>query len=177
MAKRIIQPYEAGIVRLRLLAETDLPMTLQWRNQDHIRRWFFYSDLITPEQHSKWFEQYIERDDDFVFIIEDVENQYMPVGQVAIYHVDWENRKAEFGRLMIGATQATGKGLASAATRAALQLAFDLMRLKGIFLEVYAENAKAIRIYTNLGFQQSKSLGPIITMSLTPDSFLPVKSA
>ena len=48
-------------------------MTLAWRNQDHIRRWFLTSDLISPEQHRAWFEQYQDRDDDFVFVIEETE--------------------------------------------------------------------------------------------------------
>ena len=54
MPKRIIAPLVNGRVRLRLLEEADLPMTLAWRNQDHIRKWFFHSDVITPEQHRRW---------------------------------------------------------------------------------------------------------------------------
>jgi hypothetical protein len=41
-----------------LLRSDDLPLTLRWRNQDQIRRWFFFSDLIAPEEHANWFEQY-----------------------------------------------------------------------------------------------------------------------
>ena len=62
---------KAGRIRLRLLEEQDLPQTLAWRNQDHIRRWFFSSERLTPEQHAGWFARYRQRDDDFVFIIEE----------------------------------------------------------------------------------------------------------
>src|SRR5262245_34000210 len=70
MAKRWIAPLARGRIRLRLLDERDLPMTLLWRNQDHIRRWLFDSRVISPEEHRAWFDQYRERDDDFVFVIE-----------------------------------------------------------------------------------------------------------
>jgi hypothetical protein len=61
MSKRDLQPIDGDRVRLRLLTERDLPLTLAWRNQDHIRRWFFSSDLITPEQHQSWYWRYLER--------------------------------------------------------------------------------------------------------------------
>jgi len=48
-------------------------MTRAWRNQDHIRKWFFHSDPITTEQHLAWWQRYQDRDDDFVFIIEETE--------------------------------------------------------------------------------------------------------
>ena len=73
MQKRHIPPLQAGRVRLRLLEEQDLPRTLAWRNQDHIRRWFFSSERLTPEQHAAWFARYRQRDDDFVFIIEEAQ--------------------------------------------------------------------------------------------------------
>ena len=53
LSKPHVEPISGEKVRLRLLAEADLPLTLGWRNQAQIRRWFFYSELITPAQHEK----------------------------------------------------------------------------------------------------------------------------
>ena len=167
MPKRAIPSIENDLVRLRLLQENDLPMTLRWRNQDHIRRWFFCSDVITPEQHTKWFLQHITRDDDFVFIIEQIHRNYRPVGQVALYNIDWTAFQAEFGRLMIGEPDASSKGLARAATRAALRIAFDHMELNKVLLEVYAENRKAIAIYEEIGFKTDGTLDNIRKMSIS----------
>jgi len=152
MSKRIIPPIEHTSVRLRLLEEADLPLTLRWRNQDHIRRWFFFSDVISPEQHAAWFAKYAGRDDDYVFVIEEIAAQYRPVGQVSIYHIDWAAGAAEFGRLMIGEAAAAGKGLARAATEAALLVAFDVLELQSVYLEVVPDNHRAISIYQTAGF-------------------------
>ena len=165
MPKRELPPFEYGRVRLRLLREGDLPLTRGWRNQDHIRRWFFSSDVLSSEQHQNWFDQYRERDDDFTFIIEEVQTAYRPVGQVALYHVDWPARRAEFGRLMIGEADAAGKGLAFSAAQAALQIAFDSLALEEVYLEVYASNQRAIKIYEAVGFKTTATSPESITMS------------
>ena len=171
MPKRFVPVRENEQVRLRLLRSSDLQLTLHWRNQDHIRRWFFHSDLITPEQHTRWFEQYAERDDDFVFVIEDVQNGGQPVGQVALYHVDWQQSRAEFGRLMIGEDSAAGKGLAFTATQLTLQIAFQSLGLREVYLEVYADNSRAIAIYTRAGFQVREHQDQVIVMFITAGAF------
>jgi len=150
--KRQLPPTQNETVRLRLLTEADLPLTLAWRNRPEIRRWFFDSAELTWEQHRSWFEKYAVRDDDFVFIIEDVQTD-QPVGQVALYHIDWEARRCEYGRLMVGEGAARGKGYAKTATRLVCLLGFETLRMDGIYLEVFEHNSAARAVYTACGFQ------------------------
>ena len=151
MAKRWIPPLVGERVRLRLLAEADLPMTLAWRNQDHIRKWFLNSNRIVPEEHREWFAQHAERDDDFVFIIEEHHRLHKPVGQTSLYRIDWKQKRAEYGRLLIGEPEATGQGLAREATEVLLRYAAEL-GLRDIELEVLAHNDVAIALYRACGF-------------------------
>lgn len=153
MPKRSIAPLVNGRVRLRLLAEDDLPSTLAWRNQDHIRKWFFNSDVITPEQHRAWWERYRDRDDDFVFVIEETETLQQPVGQVALYNIDWAAGTAEFGRLMIGPAEARGLGLAQLATARLVDEALGPWRLRDVHLEVAPTNDAALAVYRACGFK------------------------
>lgn len=170
MAKRHIAPIVAGRVRLRLLEEADLPMTMTWRNQDGIRQWFFASDRITPEQHHRWFEQYLQRDDDFVFVIEETETFCQPVGQVALYHVDWAGGRAEFGRLMIGEAAARRRGLGLLATEALTSLALQTWRLREVYLEVLATNIAAVALYQRCGFLTSHQQGDVVHMRRTAEA-------
>jgi RimJ/RimL family protein N-acetyltransferase len=155
MPKRFIAPLVNGRVRLRLLEASDLAMTLAWRNQDHIRRWFLTSDRITLEQHRAWFERYKDRDDDFLFIIEETETLRRAVGQVSLYHVDWAARRAEFGRLMIGDAEARGLGLARLATARLVEEALAVWGLSEVYLECFEANRSALHIYQACGFEQS----------------------
>jgi diamine N-acetyltransferase len=167
MPKRQIEPIAGGRVRLRLLAEGDLAMTLAWRNQDHIRRWFLSSAVISPEQHAAWFATYRERDDDFMFVIEETEALRRPVGQVSLYHVDRVAGRAEYGRLLIGDAVATGQGLAREAT--ALLVAEGLSRwgLREIYLNVKTDNAAAIAIYDKCGFRAVASEAGVLRMAVS----------
>lgn len=168
MPKRHIAPLVSGSVRLRLLEEADLPMTRAWRNQDHIRKWFFHSDPITPEQHQAWWRRYQDRDDDFVFIIEETATLKRPVGQVAIYNVDWEARRAEFGRLMIGDADAQGRGLARIATGRVVDEALTAWGIKEVYLEVLPANVPALAIYSDCGFREVGREDGVVRMEKRP---------
>jgi len=137
---------------LRPLEELDLEVVRQWRNQDHIRSNFINSDYITREKQKKWYQDYIQRDDDLMFVIEDTGVFKCPVGTVALYHIDRINLRAEFGRLMIGHQGAGRKGFAYKATRLLCHFAFKTLGLKEICLRVFDSNRPAIGLYQKVGF-------------------------
>jgi diamine N-acetyltransferase len=154
MTKRAIDPINAGRVRLRLLAEADLPLTLAWRNQAHIRQWFINPDPLTSGQHHGWFERYARRDDDFVFIVEETDELLKPVGQVSIYNIDWGLQRGEFGRMLIGEPEAAGKGLAKEATALLLNYAFEQLGLKELEAYVISTNAASLAVLSGCDFRE-----------------------
>ncbi len=164
MPKRPLQSIAGKYVNLRLLEESDLPLTRAWRNQDHIRKWFFDPNHIGARQHREWFRQYRERDDDFTFIIEESAG-HRAIGQVALYHIDWVNGRAELGRLMIGVAEAADKGLAHEATQLLVDFALTELALSEVYLEVYEQNIRARKIYEQCGFQVVAQNGNIIRMN------------
>jgi len=166
-ARQNIPPISSNRICLRLLEEKDLPSTLGWRNQDSIRKWFFHSDLVTKSQHLAWYQQYLQRDDDYIFIIEMLEqSRRIPVGQIALYHIDWQNRSAEYGRLMIGEPAAQGKGFAQEATKMVLEIGFQTLGLGLIYLEVLENNFAAKAVYTACGFEVQSSQNGIVRMQI-----------
>jgi len=164
MTKRAMAPIVNGPVALRLLEAGDLPMTRRWRNQDEIRKWFLTSTVVTAEQHAAWFEQYRDRDDDFVFVIEDTARRRQPVGQVSIYQIDWDHRLAKFGRLMIGELAAQRRGLARAAVATLVNVTESTLGLEELRLEVLSGNHVAIAIYQQCGFGTVEQVGDEVRM-------------
>ena len=155
MPKRTIEPLVTERLTLRLLEERDLPATLAWRNRDDIRCWFLNPDKLVWENHLGWFRKYQERDDDFMFVIEENGNVQRPVGQIGLYRVDWEASQAEYGRLMIGEPTGAGRGLAQEATEALLGFAQISLKLRRVYLEVMNHNDRAIKLYQRCGFRQA----------------------
>ncbi len=133
MTKPPLLPIESDRIVLRLLTESDLPTTLAWRNQPRVRSNFATSRELTETEHRAWFEDYAQKDDDFVFVVCERAG-LKPVGQAALYDIDWKARTAEFGRLMIGPDDELGKGLASEAMRLLLTFGFGQLRLRRIRL-------------------------------------------
>jgi RimJ/RimL family protein N-acetyltransferase len=166
MPKPAFPPIETPRLRLRLLEERDLPLTLAWRNQEHIRRWFLDDAPIAPERHRAWYADYQQRDDDFVFLIERRGPGWQPVGQAALYRVDRRERSGEFGRLLIGPAEARGQGLAREATCALLAAAHERLGLEEVHLEVRAENTRAIALYLACGFQVVDRTATTLRMSV-----------
>ncbi len=168
MPKRTILPIENERVILRLLEMDDLPLTLSWRNQDNIRKWFIHTDIILDEKHYSWFERYSELDNDFVFMIlaKDLENQ--PVGQISLYNINWEAGSAEYGRLMIGNPIAQGKGYAKQSTILLLDFAFNILKCREVFLEVKSDNISAMAVYKSAGFVTTESSNELTKMIISP---------
>jgi diamine N-acetyltransferase len=154
MSKLNISSIKKGRIHLRLLEESDLPMTLKWRNQDHIRKWFIHSEVLSIKQHQKWFDEYLKKDNDYLFIIEESMDVNRPVGQISLYNIDWASHCAEYGRLIIGEADACGKGIAKEASLMLLNYAFTILKIKGIYLEVFENNYSAIAVYRACGFQE-----------------------
>jgi RimJ/RimL family protein N-acetyltransferase len=169
--KRAVPTIEGRRVRLRPLVRTDLELTLAWRNRDDSRRWFLNAVPIAWEQHLAWFERYAERDDDFLFVVEDLEQGGRSVGQVALYGIDWEGRTAEFGRLLIGEPSGRGRGLGRKVTASIIAFGFRSWDLERIGLEVLRDNDRAIRIYRSLGFQVVAGGEVPLRMSMTKSTW------
>lgn len=117
------------------------------------------------DRHMAWFNQYLARDDDYVFIIERLSRKKEPIGQISLYKIDLEKRKAEFGRLLIGEPAAKRKGIAKKATEILLDYAFTNLGIKTIQLEVLPGNSPAILLYEKCGFTQTSMNADSIVMT------------
>lgn len=148
MHKQLIPARSTSRGQLRLLRASDLPYTLEWRNQENARKWFRYDKLLTLEQHNKWFAEYALKNDDFTFVFE-VDSK--PIGQFAIYNLDRVNQRAEVGRILLDPSS-QGKGYATEALIGLVQIAEIDLSCNCIWLEVKSENSKAIRVYEACGF-------------------------
>ena len=149
-------PIADSLVRMRLLEKADLELILEWRNQEHIRGAFIHSAEISPAQQLAWWEKYRQATDDWHFVIEHLDPQLgpRPAGTLGIYHYDAATHIAEYGRLMIGAAWARGKGLARAGSRLLINYGFLHLGLQTILAEVLKGNEAALRLDESVGYRQ-----------------------
>jgi RimJ/RimL family protein N-acetyltransferase len=162
-----LQSFGSGGLTLRPIIESDLDLTLSWRNREDVRIWFRTFDRIDPGQHRAWFEQYLVTDNDFVFF---VEFEGAPVGQASVYSVNRADGTAEVGRF-IAAPEARGRGLMDLACSELLHFCANTLQLTSVYLDVKEDNARAIGLYRRQGFEEEERRGGMIRMrrSLTRD--------
>ncbi|HCC08185.1 MAG TPA: hypothetical protein DEP72_08540 [Clostridiales bacterium] len=138
-------------ILLRPLEENYIEILRCWRNKKEIQKWFLNSRVINKEEQIKWFENYINNNDEIMFIIESSDLN-IPVGAIALCNIDRENNMAEPGRLMIGEEIARGKFMGTKALKLLCNFALSELNMKEIYINVIANN-RAIKIYERLGFK------------------------
>ncbi len=145
-------------IYLRPLTLSDTDLIVKWRNTDSVRKNLFSQELITPESHINYYNEYIETHRCYQFILEQIvyENGNMysfsvPVGTVYLKNIDYSNSKALMGTF-IGEGMDRGKGFGKEAIQLILKYGFLQLGLNKIYLQVICNNEKMKGICEELGF-------------------------
>lgn len=168
--KHAYAPFEDGEVRLRLLAESDLRSTLEWRNRDGVRQQFKSAEPLQWDAHHGWFLRYSEKPDDLVFIVENTATGER-IGQVAIYSIDPVTGSAEIGRFVV-APGFAGRGLMRRGIQALMRFAATELRLRSVYLEVLETNERARQLYKAVGFGEQEAVDGLIRMERSIDDYV-----
>ena len=166
--KQNVAPFGDGTVVLRLMEEKDLETILAWRNRDEARVWFKNSDKIAFDAHLAWYRSYLQKEDDFFFL---VEANGLPVGQCGIYDIDLHGGSAEIGRFLV-APEMAGNGFIGRSCAEIIRFGTGFLNLSYLFLEVMEQNTKAIRLYARQGFVEESRFAGLVRMGLSPDTIV-----
>jgi len=137
----------------------DLPILYDWINdRDHVLMNKPYAP-IHEGQHRDWFDAIHQRDDVILFgirLLKTAESMRDPVigpliGSCQLHSINYVHRAAEL-QIRIGDASAQGKGHGTEATRLLLNFAFRDLNLHRVYLHVFANNERAIRMYEKIGF-------------------------
>lgn len=149
--------YTFNRVKLNSLKEEHIEDLRMLRNKDENRKCFIFSNKISKEGQQKWFENYKNKPNDYMFSVSTIKSLNKFIGSVALYNVDKEKKCAEFGRIIIDKDKINEKGIGLDTTIATCQVAFNILNLELIYLEVFEDNIKAIKTYEKAGFKKIKS--------------------
>ena len=141
---------------LRSITEADTENVLRWRNSKVVVPFFNYQGIITPEDHSRWLREKVETGKVYQFILYH-KLLSKDIGSVYIQNIDPNNQKGEFG-IFIGEEDGLCKGAGTIATKAMIRFAFSDLKLHRLYLQVHADNIRAIKCYEKAGFQREAFL-------------------
>jgi diamine N-acetyltransferase len=129
-----------------------VPLYQRWINDFDIMRTFGVPMPVSLEQAERWYDEALRDERTHRFTVYERE-PLRPIGKAGLYHIDFRNRRAEFG-ILIGEAEAHGKGYGAEVTRLLLDYGFTTLGLHNIFLEVASYNHAGIRAYQKAGFKE-----------------------
>lgn len=141
---------EISDIILRQLEQGDIEHLRQWRNDDKNNKYLRKIGYITPEQQNKWYNSYLENDNEIAFAIVENKNLNRIVGSCSLYN--FIDNQVEFGKILIGDIEAHGRGIGLIVTKAVVDFAFNKLNINKVVLECYEHNIPAQKIYTKAGF-------------------------
>lgn len=136
-------------VFLRPLAVSDLERTAAWINRPDVRD----NLMITPgggQDQTAWFARYEQDNTKRIYAIE---ASGVHIGNLGLFHIDLNHRRTQLS-IFIGDPSDRGRGRGLAALRAGFALAFSVLGLERVFLEVLSDNEAAIKTYRKAGMVQ-----------------------
>ncbi len=143
-----------GYSRLRKLKPDDVEQLIKWDNDPEL---YQLTGKKFCHQHDgvRWW-QALARDRQRVALAI-VNDEGQLIGDIELEHIAWRRREAEL-RVSIGDKTYWNGGYGSEAVAQMLQLAFDELKLKRVYLRVRCDNRRAVRAYQKLGFRVTARL-------------------
>ena len=160
------QPIEGEKVRIRLLEDSDVEHIRTWRNQEHVRKWFKDSRVIEPEQQHIWYERYKKANDDYLYIVESRELNWLPVGQVGLCRINLTSKFAEYGRMIINDEALGRKGMIHEASKLLFQYWHNTYEIENFLAAIKADNHRSIWLCSLLGFAPLEEVDGYLNMQL-----------
>jgi RimJ/RimL family protein N-acetyltransferase len=143
-----------GTVRLAALGEEDLDAIAAWQEDtDLLRR--LDAQAAAPKgvaQLRRWLSERQERPDGYLFAIRPVDGAGL-LGYAELDGILWTHRTSWLS-IVVGPRDHWGRGFGGEAMRLLLWFAFAELNLHRVQLTVFADNARAIRLYESLGFRR-----------------------
>ncbi|HET7341323.1 MAG TPA: GNAT family N-acetyltransferase [Methylomirabilota bacterium] len=144
-------------VSLRPFRRADLPTVIAWRRDPDLRRGTLWSDAVFgPREARRWLRTVSDGDASRVTLAIALRGSGRLVGLTSLTRIDRRAGTAYFG-IVVGEKDCWGRGIARETLGRMLRRARAL-RLRRILLEVAADNARAIELYTRAGFATERVL-------------------
>lgn len=139
-------------MKLRALRECDAKGMLEWMNDPQIRQWFrFKTDYTRKEDVLDFISKAKAMPIDggsMHYAVTNEDDEYL--GTISLKNINLSDRNAEYAISL--RAKAQGKGIAMQATGLLLKKAFEEIGLERVYLNVLADNIRAVRFYEKTGF-------------------------
>jgi RimJ/RimL family protein N-acetyltransferase len=141
-----------GKVFLRPAERDDIPLFVRWMNDRRTARTLSRVAPISRAYEERWFERMsADQGKAGYFFVACLLEDDRPVGTIGLFELDLVSGSAGLG-ITVGDPADRGRGLGTDMLRALVEFGFGSLRLERIWLDVFAFNPEARRVYERVGF-------------------------
>jgi len=140
-------------IRLRAVERSDIPSFVSFFNDPEVRENLSIYLPMSLASEELWFEHNLKRqpeEQQLALEARDGEGWKL-IGSCGFYNLSTRDRSAEVG-ITIGNKSYWNQGYGRETMRLLLRHGFDTLNLNRIFLQVYQDHDRAIRVYEKVGF-------------------------
>lgn len=137
------------LLGLRAVEETDLGFLKEWRNIETFRKNFREVRELNSANQSNWFNKScVNNPNDFMFIIVRLSDN-KPIGAGGLLYINWIIRSADFSFYIGEDDLYIDELYAPSASLLLFKVAFQILNLNKIWMELYEFDLKKIQLYSN----------------------------
>ncbi len=136
---------------LRPITEDDTQLIVNWRNQENVKKYFFFREEFTGEMHRNWIKTKLETGEAAQFIV-CLKDGDIPVGSTYLRDINYEEKTAEYG-VFLGEESIRGKGIGKEVLNLTLKFAWEELLLEKVYARAISTNAPSINSFLNSGFR------------------------
>lgn len=136
-------------IALRPIQPQDLEILTKWNYDEEISKYLPEKAPLNWDNQKKWLDLQITSATKEKYIIHLISDK-ADIGLISAFNINWEAGQLEYG-ITLGETRYRGMGYASEATKLFIEHYFA-KNINLIFLRVFADNERAIKLFKRLGF-------------------------
>lgn len=138
-------------LRFREIDESDARQVVAWRNTESARRYFYSTDVVTPDTHRAFIRNRQPHDLVWMAEITDPRGISVAIGMTGL-KVDVRHHIGEYGRTFVDENY-RGQGYAKELEYFLLWAAFEWLRLDYLWLDAYTDNDPVIKLHEATGWK------------------------
>ena len=143
------------LTQLRAIEPEDLTNIRKWRENAEVNHWLTPCLPLSRSDQEDWHSRTVIDPTTKRFIIET--RKGVPIGLMSLMNLDVNRRSVEVG-IYIGETAVWGQGYAKDALLALVHYSLSELGLHRIWAEIIEDNAAALALFQQVGFQQEGCL-------------------
>lgn len=133
-------------IGLRAVEKADLEILKEWRNLPIFRKNFREVRELNNENQEKWFDKINNSQNDFMFVILDIDNNKI-VGAGGLLYINWITKSADFSFYIGDGSGYIEDKYSFNAASLLIEYGFNNLNLNKIWMELYEFDLKKISFF------------------------------